>query len=89
MPPDPAAVERARAVKAAHEDELMALPSVVAVGVGLRSTGGQITGEVAIVVSVVEKLPVEAIDPDERIPTEIDGVPVDVQQSGVISAGGG
>jgi len=89
MPPDPAAIERARAVKAAHEDELMALPNVVAVGVGLRSTGGQITGEVAIIVSVVEKLPDEAIDPGERIPPEIDGVPVDVQQSGVISAGGG
>jgi hypothetical protein len=87
MSPDPAPLERARAVKRAHEDELMALPNVVAVGVGLRSVGGQATDQIAIVVSVVQKLPPDDLDPADRIPAEIDGVPVDVQQTGLLTAG--
>ncbi len=81
-----AAFEKANAVKQAHSDELMAKPNVVGVGVGFRSRGGQPTDSVAIVVMVDRKLPSEQLAPDETIPSEIEGVPVDVQEVGRLSA---
>lgn len=87
QPPEPAALERARAVKQAHEAALMRLPNVVGVGVGLRQTGGDPTGEVALIVSVTRKVPDDALDPAQRVPAEIDGVPVDVQETGPFVAG--
>jgi hypothetical protein len=85
--PDRTALERARAVKRAHEEELMTFANVVAVGIGLRSVGGHFTEEVAIVVSVVEKYPDDELDPSDLIPREIEGVPIDVQKTGPLIAG--
>lgn len=81
-----AAYERAQAVKEAHEEALMQLPNVVGVGVGLRSRGGEYTGEVGLVVMVRRKVPRSALKPEEIIPSEIDGVPVDVQEVGDLTA---
>lgn len=81
-----AAFEKANAVKRAYSDELMAKPNVVGVGVGFRSRGGEQTDSVAIVVMVDQKLPPEQLAPDETIPSEIEGVPVDVQEVGRLSA---
>jgi hypothetical protein len=41
---------------------------------------------VCIVVSVREKLPPDQLAPKDVIPTELDGVPVDVQATGVFRA---
>jgi L-asparaginase II len=79
-------VEQVRAVKVAHEKHLMAKANVVGVGVGLRQRDGKFTDEVCIVVSVRKKVPSEQLSPDDRIPTQIDGVPVDVQATGEIRA---
>ncbi len=79
-------IERVRAVKAIHEQSLLSRPNVVGVGVGLRQRGGQFTDEVCIVVSVRQKTPDEQLPPADRIPTQIDGVPVDVQVTGEIRA---
>ncbi len=81
-----AAVERAQAVKRAHEAELLSKPNVVGVGVGLRKKGGERVDEVALVVMVKQKLPAYVLAPDDVIPAMIDGVPVDVQEVGVIRA---
>lgn len=81
-------LERALAVKRAYTDELMRKPNVVAVGVGYRRRGGGVTQEPAIIVSVIRKQVANELGPDDLIPTELDGVPVDVQETGVISAGG-
>jgi hypothetical protein len=79
--PGPIDLEHARAVKAAHEDSLMALPDVVAVGVGLRNVGDP-EGEVAaIIVSVARQVPTDLI------PAAIDGVPIEVQLTGPLTAG--
>jgi hypothetical protein len=77
---------RVRSVKAAHEKELLRKPNVVGVGVGLRYRGGEFTGEPAVVVSVTHKLPPSALHPEDVIPTELDGVPVDVQEIGHVRA---
>lgn len=79
-------VERIKAVKAAHEKELLRKANVVGVGVGLCKRGGQLTDEVCIVVSVRCKVPVEQLDPDDRVPDEIAGVLVDVREVGDIRA---
>jgi hypothetical protein len=81
-----AAIEKVRAVKNAHEAELMSMPNVVGVGIGLRHEGRVRTNEVALVVMVTQKLPPSSLPPDDVIPAVIDGVPVDIQEVGEISA---
>lgn len=80
------AMDRVRAVKKAHEGNLMAKPNVVGVGIGYRQTGGNLTDTVALVVMVSHKLPEDSLNPKDIIPREIDGVPVDVQEVGVLRA---
>jgi len=77
---------RIRAVKAAHEAELMRKANVVGVGIGLRQRDGQYTGELALIVSVTHKVPPEELDAEDLVPQEIDGVPVDVQAVGTLRA---
>lgn len=82
------ALQTALAVKRAHEDELMGKANVVGVGVGLRQRGGTPTDDVVLVVMVQQKVPRDQLDPDDVIPSEIKGVPVDVQEVGKIVAQG-
>jgi hypothetical protein len=77
---------KVQAVKAAHSAELLKKANVVGVGVGLRKKGGVQTGEVALVVMVSRKLPRDQLAPRDIIPSTIDGVIVDVQEVGEISA---
>lgn len=77
---------RVRAVKAAYEKELLRKTNVVGVGIGLRRQGGRPTGELSIVVSVTHKVPLEELDPQDVIPRELEGVPVDVQAVGRLRA---
>ena len=81
-----AAYERVRAVKSAHEDELMAKANVVGVGIGLRQRGGKPTNEVALVAMVTRKVPLSQLKPEDVIPAELEGIPVDVQEVGEIRA---
>jgi hypothetical protein len=83
-----AAYEKAQAVKRAHEVELMGKANVVGVGVGFRQRGGARTNEVTVVVMVRQKVARAQLSPADVIPTEIEGVPVDVQEVGEIVAHG-
>lgn len=76
-------MRHARAVKARHEDELMARRGVIGVGVGLRMQNQQYTEEVAIIVMIANQAD---LDPDDDMPAELEGVPVDVQITGTINA---
>jgi hypothetical protein len=80
------AVQRALEVKRRHESELLRKPNVVAVGVGFRTRAGQLTDEVCIVVSVTRKRPVAQLKRDEGVPASLEGVPLDVVETGVIRA---
>lgn len=77
-----AELDRVRAVKTAYEWELMRKPNVVGVGIGFRQRSGELTDELAIIVSVTHKVPMEDLAPEDQIPSEIEGVPVDVQVIG-------
>lgn len=80
------AIEHAQQVKRRHEQELLRKANVVAVGVGLRTRGGQATDEVCIVVSVKTKVPPAQLKPADLIPASIENVPIDVVETGVIRA---
>jgi len=81
------AYERVASVKEAFKEDLLAKPNVIGVGVGLREREGELTDEIVLVVLVTKKLPMTEIEPDDLIPTEIEGVPIDVQEVGEIAAG--
>lgn len=80
------AIQHAMEVKRRHEAELMRKPNVVAVGVGFRTRDGQPTDEVCIVVSVKTRTPASQLNSADAIPASIEGVPVDVVETGEIRA---
>jgi len=80
------AVQHALEVKRRHESDLLRKPNVVAVGVGFRTRAGQPTTEVCIVVSVTRKQPVAQLKRGEAMPASLEGVPLDVVETGVIRA---
>jgi hypothetical protein len=84
-------ITQIRAVKAKYEKRLMRKKHVVGVGIGLRERKGQQIEEMVLTVMVRQKLPPSALRPRDRIPRELDGVPVDVQEVGELQAqqGGG
>jgi hypothetical protein len=66
---------------AVYEDvknQLIRIPGVVRVGVGLRERGGALTEETVLRVYMEEKLPGSQIPPENRIPKLIAGFPTDV-----------
>jgi hypothetical protein len=83
---DSAQMERVRAVKQKHEKALLRKKNVVGVGIGLRQVGGQFTDQVVLTVMVARKEPTSQLACRDRIPSELDGVPVDVQEVGILRA---
>jgi hypothetical protein len=73
-------------MKRQNESRLMRMRNVVAVGVGFKTVGGVQTDEVAIVVSVVNKLPLVQLPEAARVPSVLGGVPTDVVESGQLFA---
>ncbi len=80
------AIQHALDVKRRHEAELLRKPNVVAVGIGYRTRGGQLTTEVCIIVSVAQKVPAAQLKRGEILPAKLEDVPIDVVESGVIRA---
>lgn len=71
---------------ARHEQELLAYPNVVAVAPGVRTVKGKVTGEYCLVVYVSRKVPRNRLKKGEALPRRVDGVPVDVVETGEIRA---
>jgi len=73
--------QRQQALLAVHEavkEQLMRIPGVVGVGIGLKETGDKLTQEIAFRVYVVEKKDRASLSADELIPDEIMGFKTDV-----------
>jgi hypothetical protein len=81
-----AARERAEAIRRRVQADLLHKANVVGVGVGLRRIQGRKTGEVALVVMVDHKVPRAQLAPEDVLPSQIDGIPVDVQEVGELEA---
>jgi hypothetical protein len=72
------------AVMARHENELLAYPNVVGVAPGIRTVKGKVTGEPCLVVYVSRKVPRSRLKKGEVLPRRIDGISVDVVETGEI-----
>lgn len=83
------AYQRASELKDHLESELLKKANVVGVGVGLRQRDGEITEEIVLVVMVKEKVPISELAPEDRIPEEINSVPIDVVEVGLLLADNG
>jgi hypothetical protein len=81
-----AMMERANQVLQKYSEDLMNRAHVQGVGIGLAKKDGQYTNQIAIVVMVDEKVSTSQLAPGDIIPTELDGIPVDVQEMGIFSA---
>jgi hypothetical protein len=73
-------------IKEKYEDRLLSFPNVVGVAIGLRQRKGEYTEEKCIIVYVTKKIDRDHLKPEELIPRELDGVFVDVQESGEFRA---
>ena len=64
-----------------YKDLLWRQPNVWSTSVGfLIDRYGRYTGETGIIVSVTRKVPQEQLPPEDRIPKELDGIPVQIVQ---------
>lgn len=76
-------------IQAQHEDELLAKQNVVGVAIGNKITEKKgDTGEAAVTVLVESKLHEDLLRDGDVVPSTIGGVKTDVQEVGIIQAGG-
>ena len=77
-------------VQAKYVDYIMDKANVVGVGVGSIPCENDADGdnEMVLVVLVEKKVPLENLEPKDVLPTKLDGVRIDVQETGGFSAGG-
>lgn len=59
-------------------DRLMSIPGVLHVATGVKQVAGHVTGQLGIIVYVSEKRPPANVPPNELVPSQIEGVPTDV-----------
>lgn len=69
-----------------HKDRLLKKKNVVAVGVGFKVIGGQVSSIPSIICSVTKKLRPTSLKDQDMVPYEVDGIPTDVIETGVIRA---
>ncbi|HOT92595.1 MAG TPA: hypothetical protein PLJ78_11430 [Anaerolineae bacterium] len=60
--------------------------NVVACGLGYKSSEGQSTGDLSLIVSVTRKLPKDQLAPQDLIPKSVEGMLTDVVETGRIRA---
>lgn len=77
---DSEAMQKVIDIQAKYADTLMQKPNVVGVAVGREQREGKPDGPLCLVVLVNKKVPFEALSAADRLPDEIEGVTVDVQE---------
>lgn len=86
LPAAAARIREACGVKAAAAQAMMALPNVLAIGVGFRNRDRQGLQELCIVASVERKLPLNELGGKDRLPQQIGGFRLDVVETGRLAA---
>ena len=79
-------IEEIRSVKDRYGESLLEKKNVVGLGIGYKEVEGQETGLLSLVVMVKKKESPSQLDATDLIPSEIEGVPVDVKEVGEIVA---
>jgi len=83
---DEATLAKLTDIQVRYAEKLMEKPNVVGVGIGMAKVGDEYTDEPALVVMVEKKVPPEELAPEDAIPHHIEGVRVDVQETGAFQA---
>lgn len=83
---DKQALLNALTAKRNHLQSVLSRSNVIACGVGYKVTDYGVTDELAIVASVVRKLPVAQLAESELVPRQLDGVKTDVIETGEFQA---
>ena len=73
-------------IRKKYEEKLMLLPNVVGVGIGLKSPEDENDDQICIKVYVEKKLPKDILQQNEMIPSELDGIQIDVEEIGRVKA---
>jgi hypothetical protein len=79
-------MQRITRVQERWTDWLMQKPNVIGVGVGLQKRRGVFLHQPCLVVLVSHKIPETQLQPEDRIPHEIEGILIDVQEAGMFAA---
>jgi hypothetical protein len=79
-------IEEIRAIKDRYEDDLLKKKNVVGLGIGYKEIEGEETGLLSLVVMVKKKESPSQLAATDLIPSQIEGVPVDVKEVGEIVA---
>jgi S1-C subfamily serine protease len=79
-------LEPAIEAKRLYASNLLHRQNVVACGVGLKESEGQLLNEPCVIVSVTHKVPKAQLSPDDLVPQILGSVRTDVQQVGVFRA---
>jgi hypothetical protein len=66
--------------------EMLRRANVAACGVGYKIKGDTLTDELAVIVSVVKKLPAAQLTASDIVPPEVDGIKTDVIETGAFQA---
>ena len=77
-------MEEVRRVKAEYEEELMKKSGVVGVAIGHKYVDGKKTTQLCIICYVTKKRAAGELKDRDVIPATIEGVPIDVIESGQI-----
>ena len=74
------------AAQARHDERLLRYPNVVGTGIGYRQRNGEATDELCLVVMVSRKLERRELAAEDTLPRELDGLPLDVIETGAFVA---
>ena len=75
-------LSKAKKVREAHEKALMRKKGVVGCAVGHKIIDGIKTDQICIICYVIKKLPASELDGSDLIPSDIEGIPTDVIETG-------
>jgi hypothetical protein len=79
-------IEQVAQAKRLNSQRIMEKPNVVGVGVGYRERAKRITDELCVLAMVRRKLPASALKPEDLVPRQVNEVPTDVIEVGVLQA---
>ncbi len=68
------------------EEKILKKANVVGMGIGYKDTAGIKSDELALIVLVQDKLPIESLSANDVVPKEVDGVKTDVIRVGKVVA---
>jgi hypothetical protein len=76
----------ARNVLKENKKQLLTRAHVIATGIGYKITEGRKTSDLSMICSVTEKLPVSRLSTKDVVPQTLNGIPLDVIETGPIRA---